>query len=439
LAEELRISPSASLAWDCAGHWDAAEDSTRAWELTALIVDQLLALGLPKDAADLCCRAERYCRSREQRAERLLRLSRAYRLLYDWDAVVNSLEERRATLAGGRPRLPRYSDDEITVFEAKWWRDCDGRVLHPTLKRVLDTRAPTLHRLQMAVLALVVADNYHRQREAERIADVVESLRTTSVHEDIEKLKARLVFHTAFGNLESAVQFGTVLVQAERRRGNSTALFKALRWLSLPLCRLDDLNGAVHLLREAYDRASRLDLRGEMWNAAYSLAGVALDCEELSLAQEWAPVVASLAQDATARAMRELEHHYTRARIELMRDDLDRARYHLDQSSNLRRAVPLTRAEQSVLALEVLVRARCAESRIPQAILRRLHWLHIRTRDSGVWDFETASLVAGLLYAGNRSEANTLNAYYMSVRRSRITTCRTLKSVQRLLQADGVA
>jgi len=286
----------------------------------------------------------------------------------------------------------------------------------------------------MAVLALVVADNYHRHREAEKVADVIESLTTTTVREDIEKLKARLIFHTAFGDLESAVQAGTLLVQAERRGGNSTALLKALRWLSLPLCRLDDLKGAVRLLTEAYDQASRLDLKGEMWNAAYCLAGVALDCEELSLALEWAPVVAGLARNATSRVMRELEHHYTSARIELMRDDLDRARYHLDQSRGVRGAVPLTRGEQSLLALEVLLRARCATSRIPQAMLRRLRWLHIRTRDSGVWDFETAGLVAGLLYAGDRADAKALNDYYMGVRRSRISHCTTLKSVQRLLE-----
>ena len=433
LTEELRNSPSASLAWECARHWDVAEEPTRAWELTVSIVDQLLALGLPKEAVDLCGRAERYCRSREQHAERLLRLSRAHRLLYDWDTVVNSLEERRATLASGRVRLPRYSEDETAIFEAKWWRDCDGRVLHPALKRVLDTRAPTLHRLQMAVLALVVADNYHRQREAQKIADVIESLRTTSVLEDIEKLKARLIFHTAFGNLESAVQSGNLLVQAERRGGNSTALFKALRWLSLPLGRLDDLNGAVRVLTEAYGQASRLGLKGEMWNAAYCLVGAAVDCEELSLALEWAPIVTSLAQDATIRVFRESEHHYTNARIELLRDDLDRARYHLDQSSNLRRAIPLTRGEHTLLALDVLLKARCATSRIPQATLRRLRWLHIRMRDSGVWDFETAGLVAGLLYSGDRHEARTLNDYYMGVRRSRITSCQTLKSVQRLL------
>jgi len=351
---------------------------------------------------------------------------------------VNALEQRRTTLAGGEAQLLRYSEDEIAIFEAKWWRDCDSRVLSPTLRRVTDTRAPTLHRLQMAVLALVLADNYHRRREAQRIADVVESLTTTTVREELEKLKARLIFHTAFGSLKSAVEAGTTLVAAERRGGNSTALFKALRWLSLPLCRLDELTGAVGLLTEAYEQAARLGLRGEMWNAAYCLAGVALDCEELGLALEWAPVVAGLARDATARVLRESEHHYTSARIEFMRDDVARARFHLDQSSSLRKAIPLTRGEQSLLALDVLLRVR-DDSPIPRGMLRRLHWLHLRSRDSGVWDFETAGLVAGLLHSGDRAEARALNDYYMRVRRCRIKNYATLKAVQSRLESEVVS
>jgi hypothetical protein len=354
--------------------------------------------------------------------------------LYDWDGVVNALEQRRATLDRGEAHLHRYSEDEIAMFEAKWWRDCDSRVLSPTLRRVTDTRAPTLHRLQMAVLALVLADNYQRHKEAERIAGIVESLAAVTVREEIEKQKARLIFHTAFGSLESAVEAGTTLVAVERRGGNSTALFKALRWLSLPLCRLDDLTGAVGLLTEAYEQAARLGLRGEMWNAAYCLAGVALDCEELSLALEWAPIVAGLARDATARVLRESEHHYTSARIAFMRDDVARARFHLDQSSSLRKAIPLTRGEQSLLALDVLLRVR-EGSPTPRRMLRRLLWLHLRSRDSGVWDFETAGVVAGLLHSGERTRAIALNDYYMSVRRSRIKNYATLKSVQSRLDA----
>ena len=430
LDQELGGSPSASLAWDCARHWDAAEEPARALELTSLIADQLLYLGLPKEAADLCARAERYCRTPEQHADRLLRVSRAHRLLYDWDGVIRSLDERRVLLAGAQTPTERYSDDEISLFEARWWRDCDGQFFRLAVKRVLDHRAPTLHRLQMAVLVLIVADNQHRQHDAQRIADLVECLEARTPRDDAEKLKARLVYHTAFGSLDQALIDGTRLVEAERRSGNFAGVLRALRWISVPMRRTNDLSGAVSALKDAYGHASRLGLRGEMWNAALYLEGVALDCENLDLALEWAPVVISLDADATVNGLRGSDHLYTRARIEFMRGDYVRARKYLEQSQSLKQTTPAGRGEQALLALDVLLRVRTGERRIPRRLLRRLIHLHIKTRDSGVRDFEFAAVVGGLLHSGKVGEARAIYEYYMSVRRSRITNLATLESVR---------
>jgi DNA-binding SARP family transcriptional activator len=437
LDEELRSSPSspsASLAWDCARHWDAADEHARALELTGLIVDQLLYLGLPKEAADLCARAERYCRTPEQHADRLLKLSRAHRLLYDWERVVASLVQRRAVLAGVPLRAEKYSEDEIALFEARWWRDCDGQVLRPALRRVLDRRAPTLHRLQMAVLALIVADNQYRRREAETIAEVVEFLDVATPREDAERCKARLIYHTGFGSLDAARASGARLLVAERRGGNSAALLRALRWISVPMRFSNDARGAVAVLTEAYEQASRLGLRGEMWNAAYCLAGVALEYEDLELARNWAPIVASLAEDATAYALRASEHHYTRARIEFMEGNYELAREELGRSITLKDSIPRTRGEQSILALDVLLRVQ-GHQRVPHATVARFRKLHLRTRDSGVWDFETAGAIAAVLYSGNRREALDLSDYYMRVRRSRLPTHSALRAVQTALTA----
>jgi len=145
LATELTGSPTSALAWDCVRHWDGAHDHGRALETTSLIVDQLLSLGLPAEAARLCHRAERYCLTPEQHAERLLKLSRAQRLLYDWDGVVQSIESRNRLLGASQIRAAKYSEDEIALFEAHWWQRCDARILRPAVRRVVDTRAPLLH------------------------------------------------------------------------------------------------------------------------------------------------------------------------------------------------------------------------------------------------------------------------------------------------------
>jgi DNA-binding SARP family transcriptional activator/tetratricopeptide (TPR) repeat protein len=438
LDDELRVGPSASLAWDCARHFDAAEEPARALELTSLIADQLLYLGLPKEAADLCTRAERYCQTPEQNADRLLRLSRAHRLLYDWEKVVNSLVERRAFLVGARVPTQRFSDDDIALFEARWWRDYDARILRPAVKRVLDTKAPTLYRLQMAVLALIVADNQNEKRDADRLAEAVESLETHTPREDTEKSKARLIFHTAFGDLEVALAAGTRLVEVERRSGNSAGLWRALRWISLPMRLSDDKAGAVDVLVEAYNQASRLNLRGDMWNAAFYLKSAALEYEDLDLALEWAPIVAELTRDATAHTLGTADCHYTRARIEFMRGDFAQAREYLEQSRSLKTTLSPARGEQSLLALDVLLRVRSGQA-IPRALLNRLYRLHVATRDSGVWDFETAAVVSGLIHTKKETEAVAVYDYYTRVRRSRIARHPLLFAVQSMLPGRHAA
>ena len=193
-------------------------------------------------------------------------------------------------------------------------------------------------------------------RNADCIAGAVECLDAGSPREDVEKSKARLIYHTAFGSLDQALADGTRLIETERRSKNSAGLLRALRWLSVPLRRTNDIDGAVSALTEAYERAASLGLRGEMWNAAFYLEGVALDCENLDLALEWAPVVVSLDPHATVNGLRGSDHYYTQARIEFMRTDYALARHYLDLSRDLKRTTPASRGEQSILALDVLLR-----------------------------------------------------------------------------------
>jgi len=160
------------------------------------------------------------------------------------------------------------------------------------------------------------------------------------------------------------------------------------------------------------------------------LGGVALDCENLDLALEWAPVVVSLDPHATVNGLCGSYHYYTQARIEFMRTDYALARHYLDLSRDLKRTTPASRGEQSILALDVLLRVRSGNRRIPRQALRRLISLHLSTRDAGVRDFEAAAVVAGLLHSGNRTEARSIFEYYMNIRRSRITNHATLRSVQ---------
>jgi DNA-binding SARP family transcriptional activator len=435
LDSELRVAPTASLAWDCAFHWDAAGEHTRAFELTAQITEQLLLLGLPQAAADLCARAERYCKTAAQDAERLLRLSRARRLLDDWSGVIEALERRRSLVNAPAVAGSQYTEDEIALFEARWWRDHDGRVLRPALNRVRDSRAPTLHRLQMAVIGLVIADNHQQKRAAEQIYGAVESLVTVTPREDIELARAALVYHSAFGVLDLAVSAAFEVVRSERLTGESAALLRALRWATIPMKFTGHVSEAVALLEEAHERAMRLGLRSEMWHAAEYLTSLAVECEDRNLADQWAPVCYKLAMEDPSQTSKTFRSRYLLSRTVLMRGDARKAREIFRiESISPHDAVLKTRARETAIAMDAVLRLSTSKRGVPRRMLAELQRLHLTTRESGTRDFEAGALILALVRAGQADSARKLYVDYTGhYRRSRLPLHSMFHEAQRAL------
>jgi hypothetical protein len=434
LDRDLEASPGASLAWDCARHWDAAGDDSRALDLTTLIVDRLLSLGLPQEAADLCVRAERYCGTPAQNADRLLRLSRAHHLLHDWAGVVRALEQRFQL----RPHRPeghsRYSDDDIALFEARWWRDYDGKSLQQALRRVRDVRAPTLHRLRMAVPALVIADNRQQQRSADRLAQLVESIHANTSQERLEKNRARVVYHSSFGDLDLAVESAQQVVCAERNAAHGATLARALRWLSTPLKLADDVDGAITALRESYDVARHLELRQEMFEAALYLQDVGIDSENPGIAREWGEIATRLAASLPPMdGLRQANCAYLHARGHAMDGNYVQAQQLLEVAGIPNGSSQWTRSQQSLVALQVLVCSRLDGEGPPRALVDRLRRLYLRTRRYGANDFELGVLLASLIEAGNAVDARRLLTEYLQIRRTRMKPHSLLEEARRAL------
>jgi hypothetical protein len=433
LDEELKSSPVASLAWDCARHWRAAGEDAHALELTCLISDQLLSLGLPQAAAELSADAIRYCESNDQRADQLLRLSRARKLLHDWDGVIACLTERQSIL---QPHGNRdlYGEAETTLFEANWWRSFDMQVLRSGIERVLDTRAPTLHRLQMAVVALVVAHNFSRRGASRRLANVVESLAASTPREHYEKTTAQLIHHAGFGDIDKAVEAGEELVALSRQSGSLAALIRALRWASAPNKLTGNVTSALALLTEAHDHAVRLGLDTEVWNAVYYIGYLALDLEDRALANEWRRVFEEYAT-SERDPMRAMSSSYYCARLALMDQDVERASAHAVHARQLSIRLgqsPLLNV--TLLSLEVALQMAASDKKISEHVVRRLRRLHLITRNV-LQDFEVAVLARAMLRNDEKAKARALLDSYIGVRRSRLA----LHSHLRAASADLLA
>ena len=427
LDREITGSPGSSLAWDCAHHWHEASDHSRALELTWLIVDRFIALGLPQAAVDLCTRAECYCRTEEQDAARLLRLSRAHRLLYDWDAVIQTLN-RRSALLGGRRSRGHYSDDEIALLEARWYRDYDTSVLRKSLIRAADERAPALHRLRMAVIGLIVADNRQRPDDAHRIFTIVEGIEPVSPRDDIEKCRARTVYHTSFGDVDSAVVAAKHVAEAERLATNSTSLMQALRWLSTPLRLANDVPGAITVLNESFRLASRLELRRQAWEVAVYLQELAVDCEASGLAREWVSVAEDLGRGLSVDGSRAANAAYFLARIAAMDGDLDLSRRLLITASTPPEAQFSLRAQKALVALETYLLLNSDRALPPRNLVTRLRDLHYRMHYCGTNDFDAGVLVSAMVRLGDREEAQKVCRNYIATRRTRLTPHSALRT-----------
>jgi hypothetical protein len=340
--------------------------------------------------------------------------------LHDWDGVIEALEKRNALTSRRRPYRHQYSEDEIALFEARFFRHYDGRVLRRALQRVMDERAPTAHRLQMAVVALVVADNTQKRREADQISEMVESIVPRTPQDDVDKARARTVYHAAFGDIDIALAAATVVVRNERAMPQNLPLLRALRWLSTARKLANDVDGAIAALNESFEVASHFSLQAEQWQAALYLQDLAIDCENLALAKQWTGIAMDLEMVASPGRNRSSNSSYLTARVALMEGDFALARSMLDHAQGHDKSILRTRARESLLAVDLLLKMQSPRSAVSRQQVARLRNLHMITRGCGVRDFETGVLLGGLIGVGEMRDAGTLCDEYFRVRRTRL-------------------
>ena len=194
---------------------------------------------------------------------------------------------------------------------------------------------------------------------------------------------------------------------------------QCIRWLAKPLLQSGDSRGAVEALTESFEIASNLSLRPEMLQTAFYLKDIAVDCEDLRLAEDWMPIWEDLDRDIHHGYSRAANALYLRARIALMNGDLRESRALLIRAQGISGTIGVMRAEESILALELLLRLRI-EGEVARRSVNKLRRLHGITRHSGFRDFEAGALIHALAHLGEAEAARTLAQDYVCLRRSRL-------------------
>lgn len=290
----------------------------------------------------------------------------------------------------------------------------------------------------MAVLGLVIADNRQQFTIANQLAALVESLQATTAKEQIEQSRARAVYHSSLGDVDVAARAATIVADSERLNGKPTAaLARALRWQSIPLKLSDNVPTAVAVLRESFEVAADLKLPHEMFEAAACLLDVAVDCEYALLANEWSQVTRKLRSEIPISTLRWASCAYLHARVDAMHNDFSAAREKLAHSRMPAGSPLWTRAEQSLLSLEVLLAMRLDARSPKRETINRLRRLHLRTRRYGASDFEFGVLARVLINSGDYEGASALIAEYELLRRTRLKRHSMLHQAMEDLATQG--
>jgi tetratricopeptide (TPR) repeat protein len=288
LKTDLATDAGGSLLWDTAEHFTLAGDVDAAVRLMMRCADHALKLGSLKEAIEIWERAHNLHTSNEVLGARVRRgLVLSLRRASAWSRILAIGSDGPTTPAGLGAPNNQHDRSELAIFEARWRvRRNTAQLLQDALTCLRCDDAPSAHRAEAAVWALIVSHNVpHAQAANEAYA----ILRTLPRHEaeDRHRVAADLVYQTAFGDLYAGAQAGQKLVDISRPSRDDPGVPRALRLAAIPLLYLGEFGSARKLLDEALALAERDELTEEAVTAAGIIARSYFECGDLSAAKEW--------------------------------------------------------------------------------------------------------------------------------------------------------
>lgn len=413
---EIDETQSASLLWDCAWHWGAAEEEGRALRVARSCARHSLEVGLPNEAAEILERALGLCRNEDETLELFELLATAQRTAGRWMSALDVLRQIRRIRNQQGLSVCEHDDDELFEIEAAWYSATPTEDFIERLTQcVFSASASQAHKLKAAVWAMVISDHACDFARAERIHALVEHFDTEDSSEQLAKLRVQLVYNASYGNLEQALAVAQQLLRLHRRDCKPTALVRTLSWTALPARRAGDFDTARSRLSEALDICLRYSLEYGAMLSCIEIAACCIESSSIEEAQLWYP----RAIEWSKRADPSIGHPsilLLGARLALMNGDPG-------ESSRLLAQIPSPSAKRSDvrfrtewLATSLGIGLMEAESSIPAATIE-LEGLHRGIRSFGGQDFPTSRLIAGLRSMGRNAEAEGLLNEYVTVHR----------------------
>jgi hypothetical protein len=418
LEGECRVSRAPSIVWEAAQHFLASGAEGRALSLLEESAQHQLDNGLPIDAAESFDLAFRASTTDGDRLRALQGRIAALRKAADWKKISPVVDLAIEIATRSSIAESRHTELELLKSEVMWKT---GSELELSFTRsfscALDAAAPTSHRGQAAVQAVIGADNLCRFDAVRQLDAIARELEPTARDARALFLSVRLVFETVLGSLEKAVEFGTQVVAIEREAGSVRGLARALCWYCHAARMTPDYLGGIRSAQEALELAERHGLVGEAATAIDMIVTVHVEREDLDAARAWIARSEALASRVGAPfALASLA--VNRAIVALMSRDHERAMTYIQPFATNLLGDPLIR--QRMLYLSILARiyvARADHENLALIIPSLRDALALR-RSTGAHDFHVASYAQALeVLEGERSAKNYVARFVTGERR----------------------
>lgn len=425
---------TAAAAWRIASHWKAAGQPKRARERMRACWQQAIDIGQPMGACESIQRELERSSSSEERAVLLDDLIGALQAAGEHVQAHAAILERQGLSAQVADSSARRHALAFDLTESETLLSY-SHLKHITavLRHAESVELDPLRRLRSARIGMVVADGRLDQDLAAKVFAISQHITADDDRSDLLQRHVGLIYHTVFGDPDSALSLASDIERMVARRDRSWSRLQSRRICSLAR----QLVGQEPIDYEELERDYFECLDGSMTvNAlacAAHTASILIDDGDIVRAREWmqkAEALVGLTRGGGAMVT------YLSGQVDLalLAGDEGRARQFLAQMQSNSQLYNWERLWNDLLLYRLRVEQVCCSASATPAELTELLRFHDKGKRLGRHDDHMDVLWVALVTAGRAEEASRLLSEYLHTHRRERRACRSF--LQTRTQSD---
>jgi len=276
LEADAQLDGGIDIYWDAARLYQASGEKRLAYNVMMRCAEYLMRTGAAADATRAYETASEYATTTEATFAALHGKIRAQQADEVWNELLETVTRAQALEETWAP--DRKAELELSKLSAEWQLGSDDNSMVSELRQLTsDDSLRSGTRLAAAVLGMAASDNLLDADSIRWFHEAIAAVPSTESADEQSRLKCRIIYETAIGDLTSAEVAATQLVAFAKTLEDHAAMINALRFAHYPPRR----SGNFELARVRLERAIEITERFKRPHARAALtdllAGLHLD------------------------------------------------------------------------------------------------------------------------------------------------------------------